>query len=181
MASSAFGVRRHHRNIHETSPLCPRMQLDIKMWIMSNTVSADSIKAQMRHPLFPVLGVTTRDIWDSFKIHPSTWCATEKRSTYQQRNPNLPQHAKWRHCPSTRRTIVTTTTNLAARKARQNTSMRRIICPPSWPVRLDYHVSHVQGLGNWLRATTLFCCCDPVIWCFFMWIFALDWVGTVLG
>ena len=28
---------------------------------MSNTVSADSIKAQMRHPLFPVLGVTTHN------------------------------------------------------------------------------------------------------------------------
>lgn len=30
----------------------------------------------------------------------------------------------------------------------QHTSMRRIICPPSWPVRLDCHVGHVQGLGN---------------------------------
>ncbi len=117
MASSVFGVRRHHRNIQDTSPSCLRMQLEIKTWIMSNTVSADSIKAQMRHPLFPVLGVTTRDIWDSSKIQPSTWCATEERSTYQQRNPNLPQHAKRRHCPPTRRTIGTTATNLAARKA----------------------------------------------------------------
>ena len=80
---------------------------------MSNTVSADSIKAQMPHTtltrvlgepthkqikmvireltanlkwLFPVHGVTTRGILDYFKIRPSTWLETEQRSPSQPLN-----------------------------------------------------------------------------------------------
>ncbi len=58
--------------------------------------------------------ITNRDYsTDEFKrLTPA-----KKAKLWQLRNPNLPQHAKRRHCPPTRRTIGTTATNLAARKA----------------------------------------------------------------
>jgi len=102
---------------------------------MSDTVSADSIKAQMPHTtltpvlgepthkqikmvireltanlmLFPVHGVTTRDILDYFKIRPSTWLETEQRSPSQslnlQHNPSFqtapPPHNARNYAPTT--------------------------------------------------------------------------------
>jgi hypothetical protein len=79
---------------------------------MSDTVSVDSIRAQIPHnvltrvlgepthssgnspPTFPVLGVTARVTWAYFKIPPSTQHATVKRS------PSLPTNHQ--HTPSCR-------------------------------------------------------------------------------
>ena len=90
---------------------------------MSDTVSADSIKAQMPHAILtrvlgepthkqvkmvireltanlmavPVLGVTTRDTLGSFKIRPSTWLETEMRTPSLR--PNLQHTPSFQSAP----------------------------------------------------------------------------------